>query len=135
MVISSCLLEFVGVDRVWIMVGVSNPGLLKPCVFCRCGSPCKCDSDGRLDCFRSPVVVAVDVVRCVGGGSTVSVAVLPIVVELSGLVAELPVSVARMLCWRTLYIIFKSLPSSIISWAIHVRTFCISCWEKESGVG
>ena len=70
MVISSCLLEVVGVDRVWIMVCVSNPRLLKSCVLCLCGSPCNCDSDGRLDCFRSPVVVAVDVVRCVGGAST-----------------------------------------------------------------
>jgi hypothetical protein len=25
------------------------------------------------------------------------------------------------------------LPSSIISCAIHVRTFRVSCWEKESG--
>ena len=86
MVISSCLLEVVGVDRVWIMVCVSNPRLLKSCVLCLCGSPCNCDSDGRLDCFRSPVVVAVDVVRCVGEASTVSVAVPPIVVELPGLV-------------------------------------------------
>ena len=101
-------------------------------VLCHFRSPCNCDSDEGLDCFRSPVVVAVDVVRCVGGGSTVSVAVLPIVVELSGLVAELPVSVARMLYCRTLYIIFKRF-ASIISWAIHVRTFCISCWKKESG--
>jgi hypothetical protein len=85
-VISSCLLEVVGVDRVWIMVCVSNPRLLKSCVLCLCGSPCNCDSDGRLDCFRSPVVVAVDVVRCVGEASTVSVAVPPIVVELPGLV-------------------------------------------------
>ena len=90
-------------------------------------SPCDCDSDERLDCFWSPVVVAEDVV------STVSVVVLLIVVELSELVSELPVEVARRLSWRTLYIIFKSLPSSIISCAIHVRTFRVSCWEKESG--
>ena len=77
----------VGVHRVWIMAGVSNPGLLKFNVFCRCGSPGNCDSDGRLDCFRSPVVVAVDVC-CMGSASTVSVAVLPIVVELPGLIAE-----------------------------------------------
>jgi len=90
-------------------------------------SPCDCDSDERLDCFWSPVVVAEDVV------STVSVVVLLIVVELSELVSELPVEVARRLSWRTLYIIFKSLPSSIISCAIHVRMFRVSCWEKESG--
>ena len=58
-------------------------------------SPCDCDSDERLDCFWSPVVVA------------------------------------RRLSWRTLCIIFKSLPSSIISFAINVRTFRVSCWEPE----
>ncbi len=105
----------------------------KSYVFSRLRSPCSCDSDGRLDCCRSPVVFALDGMYCVGGVPIISVAVLSIVVELSGLVAELPVAVARRLSWRTLYIIFKSLPSSIISCAIHVRTFPVSCWEKESG--
>ncbi len=57
-------------------------------VLCHFRSPCNCDSDEGLDCFRSPVVVALDGVHCVGGA-------LPIVVELPGLVAELPVAVAR----------------------------------------
>jgi hypothetical protein len=96
-------------------------------VLWRFRSPCDCDSGERLDCFWSPAVVAVDVV------STVSVVVLLIVVELSELDVELHVAVARRLSWRTLYIIFKSLPSSIIPCAIHVRTFRVSCWEKESG--
>ena len=102
-------------------------------VFCRLRSLCSCDSDWRLGSFRSPVVFAPGCVHCVGRVPMVSVAVLPIVVELPGLVAELPAAVAGRLLWRTLYIIFKSLPSSIISCAIHVRTFHVSCWEKESG--
>ena len=96
-------------------------------VLCRFIAPCNCDSDERLDCCWSPVVFAVDVV------STVSVVVLLIAVELSELVAELHVEVARRLSWKTLCIIVKSLASSIISCAIHVRTFRVSCWEKESG--
>ena len=102
-------------------------------VFCRLRSPCNCDSDWRLDCFWSPVAVALDGVHCVGGASTVSVAVLPIVVELSGLVAELPVSVASMLSWRTLYIIFKSLPSRFYHLVGHPCTYvlCIMLGEGE----
>ena len=72
-------------------------------------------------------MVAVDVV------STLSVVVLLIAVELSEVVAELPVAVAKRLSWRTLCLTFKSLPFSVISCAIHVRTFRVSCWEKESG--
>jgi hypothetical protein len=35
-------------------------------VFWRFGSPCNCDSDWCLDCVRTPVVVALDGVCCVG---------------------------------------------------------------------
>ena len=73
-------------------------------VLCHFISPCNCDSDERLDA-----------------------------IDLSELVSELPVAVVRGLWWRTLCIIFKSLPSSIISCVIHVRTFRVSCWDKESG--
>ena len=65
-------------------------------VLCRFIAPCNCDSDERLDCCWSPVVVAVDVV------STVSVVDLLIAVELSEVGAELPVADASRLSWRTL---------------------------------
>ena len=65
-------------------------------VLCRFIAPCNCDSDERLDCCWSPVVVAVDVV------STVSVVDLLIAVELSEVVSELPVADASRLSWRTL---------------------------------
>ena len=102
-------------------------------VFCRLRSPSNCVSDGRFYCFRSSIVVTLDGTRCVGGASGVCVVIIPIVVGLPGLFAVLPVSVARLLYWRTLYTMFKRLPSSIISLAIHIRTLLMSCWEKESG--
>jgi hypothetical protein len=80
-----------------------------------------------LDCFWSPVIVAVYVV------STVSVVFLLIVVELSELVAELPVAVARRLSWRTLYIIFKSLPSSRVP-SMYVPCIMLGEGEWESDV-
>ncbi len=96
-------------------------------VLCRFIDPCNCDSGERLYCCWSSVVVAEDQV------STVTVVDLLIAVELSEVGSELPVADAIRLSWRTLCIIFKSLPSSIISCTIHVRTFRVSCWEKESG--